>query len=175
VGRMSYEKNIDVVLRAVAEIGDITMMVVGKGPAKDHLERIAKELGISEKVIFTGFVPDDELPEYYAASDVAVSASKFETQGLSILEAMACGLPVACTKDRAFEDFVVDGENGFFFEGGASECAAAITKCISSKETLSPGAVRTARTFSLSASADAHVAMYDDVITAKRKRLGDSV
>ena len=173
VGRMSYEKNIDLVLRAVAGIEDIKIMIVGKGPAKDDLKKLTEELGIEDRVIFTGFVPDDELPEYYAAADVAVSASKFETQGLSVIEAMACGLPVACTKDRAFEDFVVDGENGIFFEGGASECAAAIMECITSGDTLRAGARRTAETFSLSASADAHIALYNDAISAKRKRLGD--
>jgi len=171
VGRMSYEKNIDTVLRAAAEIDGLTLMIVGKGPAKDDLERLSKELGIDDRVIFTGFVPDGELPEYYAAADVAVSASKFETQGLSILEAMACGLPVACTKDRAFEDFVVDGKNGFFFEGGAPECADSIRKCISSGGTLSAGARHTAEEFSLSASADAHIKLYNDVIAAKKKRL----
>ena len=173
VGRMSYEKNIDVVLRAAAEIDDLTLMIVGKGPARSDFEGLAKELGISDRVIFTGFVPDEELPEYYAAADVAVSASKFETQGLSVLEAMSCGLPVACTKDRAFEDFIVDRENGIFFEGGASECAAAIRECLSSGDALRAGARGAAETFSLSASADAHIALYDHVIAAKRKRLGD--
>jgi len=173
VGRMSYEKNIDVIMHAVAEIDNLTLMIVGKGPARNDLEKLAKELGIDGRVIFTGFVPDEELPEYYASADVAVSASKFETQGLSVIEAMACGLPVACTKDRAFEDIISDGKNGVFFEGGASECAAAIRECLSSGDALRVGARRTAEAFSLSASADAHIALYNDAIIAKRKRLGD--
>jgi len=172
VGRMSYEKNIDVIVRAVADIDGLTLMIVGKGPAKDDLEKLVKELGMDDRVVFTGFVPDDDLPEYYAAADVAVSASKFETQGLSVLEAMACGIPVACTKDRAFEDIIVDGENGVFFEGGARECAAAIMRCISAGNGLRTGARRTAEAFSSDASADAHIALYNDVIAAKAKRLG---
>ena len=174
VGRISPEKNIDVIIRAVAETDDLTIMIVGKGPAKDDLERLTEKLGIEKKVIFTGFVPDDELPEYYGAADVAVSASKFETQGLSVLEAMACGLPVVCTKDRAFEDFVVDGKNGLFFEGSASECADAIRSCVLSKGTLGSGARNTAETFSLRTSAEAHISLYNNVISAKRKRLGDN-
>ena len=173
VGRMSYEKNIDVIVRAVADIDDLTLMVVGKGPAKDDLEKLVNELGMNDRVVFTGFVPDDDLSEYYAAADVAVSASKFETQGLSVLEAMACGIPVACTKDRAFEDMIVDGGNGVFFEGGARECAAAIMRCISEGDALRIEARRTAEAFSAEASADAHIALYNDVISAKKKRLGD--
>ena len=72
----------------------------------NEMENLVKELGLEDRVIFAGFVPDDELPKYYNAADIAVSASKFETQGLSILEAMASGKTVACRNGRAFTEIV---------------------------------------------------------------------
>ena len=111
VGRISYEKDLNMVVRAMTKV-DAVLLVAGKGPAKEDIERLVDELDLREKVIFAGFVPDEELPAFYNAADIAVSASKFETQGLSILEAMASGKPVACRNGRAFAEIVRNGENG---------------------------------------------------------------
>ncbi|HVO77447.1 MAG TPA: glycosyltransferase, partial [Methanomassiliicoccales archaeon] len=99
LGRIAWEKNMDLVLQGFALLSkkdpNAALLVVGEGPAKDHYVQAAKELGISDRTIFTGFVPDEELPKYYAACDAFTIASKFETQGLVVLEAMASGKPVA--------------------------------------------------------------------------------
>src|SRR2546428_5518914 len=64
-------------------------------------------------VIFTGFVPDAELPKYYAACDTFAIASKFETQGLVVLEALSSGKPVAGANSRPVPELVEHGVNGY--------------------------------------------------------------
>ncbi|TQS85461.1 MAG: hypothetical protein A3208_03080 [Candidatus Methanoprimaticola hominis] len=71
VGRISYEKELDMVVRAMQRI-DATLLVAGKGPAKADVEKLVEDLGLQDKVVFAGFVPDSELPAYYNAADIAV-------------------------------------------------------------------------------------------------------
>ncbi|MDR2846089.1 MAG: glycosyltransferase [Candidatus Methanoplasma sp.] len=150
VGRVSYEKNIGVVIGSVKYLpDDVTLMVVGKGPALDEMKKLAEDEGLKDRIVFTGFVPDDELALHYAASDVVVSASRFETQGLTIAEAMACGLPAACSDGRAFLDVVTDGYNGYFFGDTSEGCAEAVMKCLDNKDTLTDNARKTAETYSM--------------------------
>ena len=166
VGRMSFEKNIPLIIRAMRQI-DATLALAGNGPERKNLERLVEELCLGDKVRFLGFVPDHELPHAYAAADTAVSASGFETQGLSILEAMASGLPVACYNMRAFADIIRDGENGFLFED-EDGCARALKKCLDANDGLRAESVRTARCFDLTTSAEKTIALYEEIIKAKR-------
>lgn len=169
VGRVSYEKNIGVPIRAMKHLSaNVKLMIVGKGPALQEMKDIVSQEGLEDKVIFTGFVPDDELALYYSASDVVVSASRFETQGLTIAEAMACGLPAACSDGRAFLDVVEEGVNGFFFNDTPEECANAITKCLENKERLSTNARKAAESYSMETVGRKMVAMYESVIAEKQ-------
>jgi len=164
VGRVSYEKNLSVVIRSMKFLPDDTMLlVVGKGPALNEMKDLAEKEGLSKKVIFTGFVPDDELELHYAASDVVVSASRFETQGLTIAEAMGCGLPAACSDGRAFLDVVEDGVNGYFFDDTPEKCAEAIGKCLADKERLAPNARKTAESYSTEVVGKKLEALYEAV------------
>ncbi len=168
VGRISYEKDLDMVVRAMSSV-DGVLLVAGKGPAKADIEALVDELGLEEKVIFAGFVPDEDLPAYYNAADIAVSASKFETQGLSILEAMASGKPVACRNGRAFAEIVHDGENGYLFDdiGG---CAEAMEKAFSAPQGLRDASLRTALDNSRDRSAELYVEAYRKAIGTSAER-----
>ncbi len=170
VGRISYEKDLDMVVRAMASV-DGTLLVAGKGPAKADIEALVDELGLREKVIFAGFVPDEDLPAYYNAADIAVSASKFETQGLSILEAMASGKPVACRNGRAFAEIVHDGKNGYLFDD-IEGCAEAMEKAFSAPRELGDASLRTALDNSRDKSAELYVEAYGKAIetSAERRR-----
>lgn len=170
VGRVSYEKNIDVPIKAVKHLPeDVKLMIVGKGPASQDMKELVKEEGLEDRVIFTGFVPDDELPLYYSAADTVVSASRFETQGLTIAEAMACGLPAACSDGRAFLDVVEDGVNGFFFKDTPEECADAINKCLGKKYELSANARKTAESYSMETVGKKMIATYESVIQQRKE------
>jgi glycosyltransferase involved in cell wall biosynthesis len=99
VGRVAFEKNIDFLLRAFAQVRrarpDAVLLIAGEGPALGELRRLAAALHIQDAVIFVGYLDRaTELLDCYAAADVFVFASRTETQGLVLLEAMAQGTPV---------------------------------------------------------------------------------
>ncbi|MDR0335285.1 MAG: glycosyltransferase [Methanomassiliicoccaceae archaeon] len=170
VGRLSYEKNIDVIINALRHIDDVKLLIAGKGPARENLEAAAREAGVTDRVIFAGFVPDDELPHLYASADVFVSASKFETQGLSVLEALACGLPVACANERAFKDTIKDGVNGFLFDGGAEECAAAMMSCVTRGDSVRENARATAESLSIELCVKRLETLYAELAAQRKTR-----
>lgn len=120
LGRLGTEKNIQELIKffanAVKTRPNIRFMIVGGGPAKEELEKLAKQLGVSDTVIFTGMVKPTEVQLYYQLGDVFVSASTSETQGLTYVEAAANGLPLLCRKDPCIEDVVYEGDNGYQYE-----------------------------------------------------------
>ncbi len=116
VGRLAKEKNIEE-LFAFLKNTDSTqrMLIVGDGPYRGELETIAKQTGVWERLIFTGMVASDQIPDYYAAGDIFVSASRSETQGLTYIEAMASGLPLLCRADACLDGVINDGVNGLLY------------------------------------------------------------
>ncbi|MDR0777949.1 MAG: glycosyltransferase [Methanomassiliicoccaceae archaeon] len=167
VGRLSFEKNIGVIINALSHLNGVKLLIVGKGPAKESLEETAKNAKVEDKVIFAGFVPDEELQSFYGAADVFVSASRFETQGLSVLEALSCGLPVACADGGAFINYIKNGENGFLFGEGAEECANAIRSCISCDQKIKENARATAESMSAASCAEKLVKLYEELTKKK--------
>ncbi|GAB4059607.1 glycosyltransferase [Uliginosibacterium sediminicola] len=99
VGRAAHEKNIDFLIEALRHALQkkprLLLLIAGEGPALEHLRDKAQTLGLNDSIRFVGYLDrDSELPDCYAAADVFVFASRTETQGLVLLEAMAAGLPV---------------------------------------------------------------------------------
>lgn len=117
LGRLGNEKNLSELMEFFAKAQknnkNLVFLIVGDGPAKEELERQAKELGVADKVIFTGMVKPTEVQMYYQLGDVFVSASTSETQGLTYVEAAANGLPLLCRQDLCLKDVLAEGENGF--------------------------------------------------------------
>jgi len=175
VGRIAWEKNIELVLESLAILrqraDDLMLLIAGKGPAEEHLRRRAAELGVEKEVIFTGFVPDEDLPSYYAACDAFVLASKFETQGLVVLEAMATGKPVACIDYRATAEIVEDGVDGFLFSDGPESCAEAIAKALESPEELGRSARRKAERYSVREGVERLIDLYEYAIESKKRAM----
>jgi len=98
-----------------------TLMIVGDGPNRSHLERCAEQwqgkTGRSRcRVIFTGEIPQEEMPLYYHLSSCYVSASISETQGLTYIEALASGLPAVCRRDDCLQGVIEEGDNGYLFD-----------------------------------------------------------
>ncbi|WP_227873047.1 glycosyltransferase family 4 protein [Brachybacterium ginsengisoli] len=121
VSRLAKEKNLDEVLDmvAVADREDTVLVLVGDGPYRPELEARAASLGITDRVRFTGVVAPADIPRWYRMGDVFVGASLSETQGLTFIEAMACGLPLLCRRDPSLASVVVEGVTGWQFEGAA--------------------------------------------------------
>ncbi len=99
---------------------DLELTIVGKGPERETLEQKARDLGIADKVHFTGQLDRREIAELFAESDCFVLLSKAETFGVAYIEAMAAGLPVIATACGGPDDFV-DGENGMLVPVGDRE------------------------------------------------------
>ena len=169
VGRLSFEKNIDMVIRAMKDV-DATLLIVGDGPSRPSLEALAKEMGVEDRVVFTGYIDNKDVMSAYAASDMLVSASRFETQGLSVLEAMASGIPVACCDARAFHDIIEDGVNGFLFKG-EDDCADAIRRCLEASEEVRRNSLATALDNSEESASQRLVDLYESLV-AERRRSG---
>lgn len=125
VGRLAREKNLEELLeyfsRLVKEgLGkNLTFLIAGDGPDRENLEVLAEELQIKNQVIFTGMIPPEEVPKYYKLGDVFVCASSSETQGITYIEALACGLPALCRKDECLSQVITEGYNGFQYESYA--------------------------------------------------------
>ena len=119
VGRLAEEKNVEFLIKAQATLvhqnKNIKLLIVGDGPDKEKYENYAKKLGIEKNCLFTGKAAWEEMPYYYHVANLFATASKTETQGLTIIEAMASSVVPLCIKDEAFESMVTDELNGLFF------------------------------------------------------------
>ncbi|MDP3439655.1 MAG: glycosyltransferase, partial [Azonexus sp.] len=114
VGRVAHEKNIgfllDALLHARQLRPDILLVIAGEGPAMDDLKAQVKTLGLLDSVQFIGYLDRQQaLPDCYAAADAFVFASRTETQGLVLLEAMAAGLPVIAISEMGTTDILAPG------------------------------------------------------------------
>lgn len=119
LGRLGYEKRIDELLHGMKEVHKtekhVKLLIVGDGPARESLERLAEELNLSGCVRFAGMVQPEEVKKYYRLGDVFVCASTSETQGLTYIEAAAGGLPLICRKDPCLYGVLEEGGNGFAY------------------------------------------------------------
>lgn len=119
LGRISPEKNIKEILLAMPEYmqkhEDVKFVIVGSGPDKENLEKMVAQMGLEQRVIFTGPQPWDVVGSFYQMGDVFVSGSNSETQGLTYIEAMAAGLPVVAKEDPCLENILEQGFNGYTF------------------------------------------------------------
>ena len=131
VGRLTSEKQIDVVLRALAKLDpalDASFDVVGSGDQRKSLEHLTAELGLQDRVRFHGHTSEAELRSLYSRATVFAIASIAELQSIATMEAMASGLPIVAADAVALPHLVHDGENGYLFTpGDADELAARLT------------------------------------------------
>ncbi len=119
LGRIAKEKSIDFLIKnlkdIIKKIPKAKLIIVGDGPDMKDLMELTNENRLNKHVIFVGKVPWEEVPIYYQLSDVFVTASKTETQGLTVIEAMAASKPVVAIKDESFELVITDKQDGLFF------------------------------------------------------------
>ncbi len=120
LGRIAVEKNIDFIFNSAPDIfkaePEARILVVGDGPHKNELEKLAQKLNISDKVVFAGAKPWAKIGLYYQLGDVFVSASTSETQGLTFAEAMSASIPVVAKNDKCITGLISDGKTGFLFD-----------------------------------------------------------
>jgi len=120
VGRIGYEKNIDIVIESFQLVQrkqpETTLTIVGDGPNLKSLKDLSKKLKLSGKIKFTGKLPREQLSEVYRSHDIFVTASAMEIQPLTVLEAMASGLPIVGVRKYGLIDLVEEDKNGYLVE-----------------------------------------------------------
>lgn len=175
VGRLAQEKNIEFLLNAEKRIinnhSNIKLLIVGDGPDKEKLEMFSRKLGIEKNVIFTGKVAWDDMPVYYQLANFFATASKTETQGLTVIEAMAAGITPVCIRDEAFLTAITDNLNGFIFDN-IDEYVEIILKLEKNKQErakISGQARIQAEHFSSAQFADNVLVVYNKAIENRKK------
>lgn len=120
VGRLAEEKDVEFLLESHEEIikkhNNAKLLIVGDGPDINKYKELSIKYKTDNNTIFTGKVPWDDMPKYYQIADVFATASRSETQGLTVVEAMAAEIPVVCVDDDSFKIVVIDDLNGKLFK-----------------------------------------------------------
>ena len=108
-GRLAHKNALDDLIRALAFLpGHIHAFLLGDGPERSVLQKLADEDGVATRVHFHPYVPIDEIPQYLKACDIFIRASRSEGMGNSFVEAMAAGIPVIATQEGGISDFLFD-------------------------------------------------------------------
>nr|WP_286346737.1 glycosyltransferase [Frondihabitans sucicola] len=138
VGRVTAEKNIDVLLKAMTKLpGDLdaTLTIVGGGDLLGKLKQMSADLGLAGRVTFAGYLSDDELRQTLTGSTVFCMPSTAELQSIASLEAMASGLPVVLADAMALPHLIDEGSNGYLFTpGDADDLAAKLTAVLTKSD-----------------------------------------
>lgn len=175
IGRVAFEKNIDFLLEVVARVRrrrpDVLLVIAGEGPAEGHLRTRVAALGITDNVRFVGYLErDHELAECYCAADAFVFASRTETQGLVLLEAMALGLPVVSTAVMGTRDILAAGRGALVPADDVADFAVAVEHLLADPDLaarLSREAREHARQWSAGALAQRMLEFYARVISLR--------
>jgi 1,2-diacylglycerol 3-alpha-glucosyltransferase len=121
IGRLGLEKNVNFLMRAFAgttqAYENTRLMLIGDGPEREHLRDLARQLGIEKRVRFIGKLPYQDIPRYLDCTDAFVTASVTEVHPLTVIEAMASGLPVLGIQSPGVGDTVEDGVTGLLAQG----------------------------------------------------------
>jgi len=149
------------------------LLVVGHGDDMQY-RRLASDLGIADRVIFTGVVDRKGLPSFYLAADFYAMLSRFDTFGMVVLEAMAAGLPVLISGRVGAKDLVTEGKNGFVIANPETGevIAAAVERMLSRefREKMRTAALKTAADNSWDAAAGRVANIYREILMEKDQR-----
>ncbi|HEX9038576.1 MAG TPA: glycosyltransferase [Ktedonobacterales bacterium] len=126
VNRLGREKRVDVVIAAMRHVSrPARLVIVGNGPDQIRLQQLARDLGVANRVTFTGLISSYALDSLHAASSLFVIASEAELQSIATMDALLAGLPVVAANAVALPELVHNGRNGMLFPPGDSVAAAA--------------------------------------------------
>lgn len=112
VGRLHPQKGVETLVRATARLSGIQLILVGDGPERAAVQRLAAKLGVADRVHITGFVPHSRVAEFLAGADIVALPSRYEELGTALIEAMAVGCPIVASRVGGIPELVRDGVDG---------------------------------------------------------------
>ena len=172
VGRLAPEKNLEYLAEAVVfflkENPEAFFLVVGSGPSETDIRRIFKENDQERQLIMTGTLSGQQLSDAFKAMDIFVFASKTETQGMVLTEAMAAGKPVVALDASGAREVVQDGENGFLLQGDTlshdfAKAVGELTRQVQENDKWRKRARNTAKKFSRKVCTGRMVNVYESI------------
>jgi 1,2-diacylglycerol 3-alpha-glucosyltransferase len=175
LGRLSPEKKLPFLLRAFFGIAaarpDVVLALVGDGPDRENLHDLAQRSGFGGQVKFLGKVPYELVPTYLKLGDVFVSASDSEVHPLSLIEAMAAGLPAVGVDSPGVGDTIVDGENGLLSQPDLAAFTARLMQIVIEpdlRQRLAAGALASAKQYDVNLTAGMVLAEYERLVEQRR-------
>jgi glycosyltransferase involved in cell wall biosynthesis len=176
ISRVAHEKNIDFLLRMLvrlrADVPDVLLVIAGEGPAVPHVRQLAQQLGLDGHVLFTGYLDrSGALLDCYRAGDAFVFASRTETQGLVLLEALALGVPVVSTAVMGTADVLRDARGAMIAPDEEAGFATAVARVLGDpdlRRRLALAGPSDAARWSARALAERLAALYADVARSHR-------
>jgi UDP-glucose:(heptosyl)LPS alpha-1,3-glucosyltransferase len=167
VGSEFRRKGLDLLIPAIGP--GMRLVVVGQGERLEHYRRMAAESGIGDRLHFTGLVKSD-VRKFYAIADVVALPSLSDAFGMSILEGMACGIPVVTSPCAGVSSLISPGENGFVVSDSAG-LAAALVRLLdpSLRRSFGAAAIKTAEEHSWERVADAYESVFYDFVADPRR------
>jgi glycosyltransferase involved in cell wall biosynthesis len=171
-GRLGPEKNLDFLIRAFAGAAEAVknahLLVIGGGPEEQALKQAAAQSGAAGRIHFTGMLPYDELPRYLSMADLFVTASLTEVHPLSVVEAMASGLPVLGINSVGVGDTVEDGVTGLLSSPDPAAFAALLTRlCMDRalRQRLGKGARKASEKYAIEYTTQIMLKRYERLLT----------
>ncbi|HRR96089.1 MAG TPA: glycosyltransferase family 4 protein [Candidatus Ratteibacteria bacterium] len=121
-GRLVPIKNISFLIQSMKKLSsEYVLLIVGDGPMKNALKKEVEKEKLNEKIIFTGYIPQSQLPFYYSSADIFVFSSFYDNFPNSVLEAMACELPIIAPSVGGIPMIIENGINGYLYNPGNIE------------------------------------------------------
>ena len=177
VGRLGPEKNMPFLLRSFAGIAQayekVRLLIAGDGPERDNMEDRVLAMGIQEKVVFTGMIPYEKLPGYLHIADAFVTASVTEVHPLSVIEAMAAGLPVLGIKSPGVGDTVQDGLTGFLSTEDLAAFTAMMVRMVTENDLrrqMGRNAQEASKKYAIEKTTQAMIELYQETYLIARSR-----
>ena len=175
VGRLAPEKNWETLIQAFAKVHaehpGARLVLIGDGSARQSLEALAAEIGIADRVTFTGPIPFEEIPRYLKAADLFAFASVTETQGIVTMEAMAAGLPVVAVDGPGTRDIVQNGKQGYLVKNDPDALAKKLNQLLSDSQRIkrfSNQALKRAKMFDVNQLSKQMLSVYEQAIQDKK-------
>lgn len=171
IGRLGIEKSIDYLIKAFGLVAkenkNTVLVIVGEGTEKQNLQNLTIQLGLKDRVYFTGNIDFEDMPLVYKDAYLLLFASRTETQGMVILEALASGLPVVAINDAVYDGIIKDKKNGILVSNNIDQFTKACLLLLNSpsyRNELSKNARKTIQKFPVSKTAEALEKLYEKLI-----------